>query len=1428
MAYTNFNSRSVLQRFTTVSSTPLMKKLSYSDAVQKQLPENASISSVNVVGYLNEETPNYVKSFKNGYGQVIFVGGGCILPLMSRNCRNRSHVGFVQAIIQKSELSFEVIVECLMKCGCESYLSLDLEKLPRVSHNPFYIKCSASMVKPVDLSLQRMDECKKNDVCQFYVPSIDHFILGYIKNVDGDTFEVKVMAAPSYEIPSERFNYGGVLKFQSGLRFLVHKCLCKFAFRPIQCQKNDLCEVYFFDRTISGRIKKVTSNFYLIKFETKPRMKSALKFYATLQHERESEWCVSKHLARPQSSHNLPESDWSIDSNENDPNDVPILDPGLSTEKAPKLENFPDVIENDALLEKFCYLENYVAFETCGNEDHFGHVFVVLIDNGQLMAGIELLNACTCALICDGSYRGKLYNRTRKKQMCLFVPRELVVLIEFAEIDDQPFEKNDICEVFVPQMKEKFLVIYGGKCKDDDNLSTVKLLNNAIGSILINRKSNYLQANWSSSGKLVAKVDNRFVKFVFRPSNVEKDDRCEVFVPNQGLRDGLVLRRGATVSCVVFNENAIREKDLTVDSVFFYSQPTEHDCTFKMQNNFLRKKVIPVEPSNSQREQSDGKVEHTESYVVINQVDECEEFNSATGNGNLSIQLNEQFYSADSVTTNSRMTEQTNSRPLPVIPKNDDYKNNEHHFQAVKRKSALRKDSTVDDRFVVTDKASTRREKTSTSAESIPVNAYDFEKPFKYTSMSENQSIPNIYIKPDDFCYIDEAYMYIVCEVKYHFGNVFAIINNEKGGATVGVRLIDRCRCKTVGDGMYKKQFWAEQPQRERCLFVPASKVNVIEFRPHASDKLLQSQPTKINDICDIFVPTLQKKYIGICSNLMESGSLEVQILDQNICIMPKYDEIIEGVQKCIKRDNLIFYDLRTQFVKPLFSPIDVKETDICNLFVPDQGLFQCLAENVRLDGKIEVSLLEGSVDMKSILVDPTFFTKTESGNYIVIPQFLLSLVATDNDFGPSARMALERIDSGDESVDPLVCDRDTVDKAARKFAERHVHFGRNKGIQGHHNSCYMDSLFYSLFLFSDSLDAIWDINKTKGVKAVEMQNNLKTMIVNPLRSDNCFVPAGNVLALRKQLEKWLPGVMSEEKDAEELLSVLFSKHFVGGDGYPPLLHITNVTLNEDQDLFVYQVFVEPEDEQEYKRMLKIIPSVQDILAQSFVLQGQFFRQNPNCFLIQLPRFGKEKLFPGIYLPVEIDISNISLSTYQLCCICDDNQARLRCKICSISKTDKLFGGNEEEFNIAQFCEDCYNQTHKSGRKNHGPDKIPPATSSFNGTTYVLDAVICIQTSHYVSFVRTKLDSAESKPTWLFFDSMADREEDFYSRRADNVPQVSECPTIEGHLKHLKGMKEAERFEYLQRYSMQDEMLKRLVQDAYIGVYKQIVMESQV
>ena len=48
-----------------------------------------------------------------------------------------------------------------------------------------------------------------------------------------------------------------------------------------------------------------------------------------------------------------------------------------------------------------------------------------------------------------------------------------------------------------------------------------------------------------------------------------------------------------------------------------------------------------------------------------------------------------------------------------------------------------------------------------------------------------------------------------------------------------------------------------------------------------------------------------------------------------------------------------------------------------------------------------------------------------------------------------------------------------TFPQPSEKVIE-HMHTGRGKGIQGHQNSCYIDSTLYGLFAFSDAFDDLF------------------------------------------------------------------------------------------------------------------------------------------------------------------------------------------------------------------------------------------------------------------------------------------------------------------------------------------------------------------
>ena len=61
---------------------------------------------------------------------------------------------------------------------------------------------------------------------------------------------------------------------------------------------------------------------------------------------------------------------------------------------------------------------------------------------------------------------------------------------------------------------------------------------------------------------------------------------------------------------------------------------------------------------------------------------------------------------------------------------------------------------------------------------------------------------------------------------------------------------------------------------------------------------------------------------------------------------------------------------------------------------------------------------------------------------------------------------------------------------------------GTMRGLQGHHNSCYLDATLYSMFAFSSVFDTLLHRQKKDNDLAEydKVQTVLRELIVNPLR----------------------------------------------------------------------------------------------------------------------------------------------------------------------------------------------------------------------------------------------------------------------------------------------------------------------------------------
>ncbi|XP_049975788.1 ubiquitin carboxyl-terminal hydrolase CYLD, partial [Alexandromys fortis] len=367
------------------------------------------------------------------------------------------------------------------------------------------------------------------------------------------------------------------------------------------------------------------------------------------------------------------------------------------------------------------------------------------------------------------------------------------------------------------------------------------------------------------------------------------------------------------------------------------------------------------------------------------------------------------------------------------------------------------------------------------------------------------------------------------------------------------------------------------------------------------------------------------------------------------------------------------------------------------------------------------------------------------------------------------------------------------------------IMIGKKKGIQGHYNSCYLDSTLFCLFAFSSVLDTVLLRPKEKNDVEYysETQELLRTEIVNPLRIYG-YVCATKIMKLRKILEKVeaASGFTSEEKDPEEFLNILFHDIL----RVEPLLKIRSAG-QKVQDCNFYQIFMEKNE--------KVgVPTIQQLLEWSFINSNLKFAEAPSCLIIQMPRFGKDfKMFKKIFPSLELNITDLLEDTPRECRICG-GLAMFECREC-YEDLDITAG------KIKQFCKTCCTQVHlHPKRMNHTyhPVSLPKDLPDWDWRhgcipcqKMELFAVLCIETSHYVAFVKYGKDDS----AWLFFDSMADRDG---GQNGFNIPQVTPCPEVGEYLKMS-----LEELHSLDSRRIQG-CARRLLCDAYMCMYQSPTM----
>ncbi|XP_054836603.1 ubiquitin carboxyl-terminal hydrolase CYLD-like [Eublepharis macularius] len=213
---------------------------------------------------------------------------------------------------------------------------------------------------------------------------------------------------------------------------------------------------------------------------------------------------------------------------------------------------------------------------------------------------------------------------------------------------------------------------------------------------------------------------------------------------------------------------------------------------------------------------------------------------------------------------------------------------------------------------------------------------------------------------------------------------------------------------------------------------------------------------------------------------------------------------------------------------------------------------------------------------------------------------------------------------------------------------------GAMKGIQGHCNSCYLDTTLFSLFSFSSASDSILDSAEVHDTTA---QQILRQQIVKPLRQHG-YVGAESVMNLRRLLRS--DSFITEEKDPEEFLNVLLGEVLA----IEPLLKIK--AGDQVLEYNCYQILVERDG-------MVQMPTMQQLLDKSLLSYDLKFVDTPSCLILQMPSFGKRfKTFSSVYPSLKLDLTGLVDQAPQMCCVCG-GQATAGCSWCHL---DSLLNPN--------------------------------------------------------------------------------------------------------------------------------------------------------
>jgi len=299
---------------------------------------------------------------------------------------------------------------------------------------------------------------------------------------------------------------------------------------------------------------------------------------------------------------------------------------------------------------------------------------------------------------------------------------------------------------------------------------------------------------------------------------------------------------------------------------------------------------------------------------------------------------------------------------------------------------------------------------------------------------------------------------------------------------------------------------------------------------------------------------------------------------------------------------------------------------------------------------------------------------------------------------------------------------------------------------------------------------------------------------VNPLRA-GLFVRADRVMRLRTMLAglSSIQGLTDQEKDPEEFLSSLLTQ-VMRAEPY--------LELSSGQNAHLYQLFVERDPE-------VTVPTVQELFDQSFHSSRVKLRAAPPVLILQMPRFGRQfKVYERILPSQLLDVTDVVSSSPRQCVICA-GLAELECAAC--------YGDHDQGLASTAYCSACHTRTHQHRRRHkHTPEQLlrpqgwqHQQNNPIPRIYMELVAVVCIETSHYVSFVRC---GDSPRAPWGFFDSMADRQGE---QNGYNIPELTPAPDVERILTEAA----AEQFRTNPNLQL-PEHSKRLVTDAYMCFYQ--------